>query len=290
MAAQNLANTKQDLIAALVQKELKESASLLSLVSDFSSLAIKGAKSISIPKLSSFTVQSRAFGAAATENTALTDSVDEITLDKNKIVLFGYDAADEYQSTIDYKIMAINRAASAHGRQINTDVITELETVAGLNLNAGVPADITVDDILDMRKFLKQNFADMNKVALLIAADQEAVMLKLSEFSRYDYRGDGTAPVVNGMIGRVYGVPVIVHQQIKAQQAIMFEMSGIGFAFQKAPNVGEQPDVAYGSMGQKVAVDCLYGVGGLQLGVGLAIDNSTPLAGTVSGLVAKLAN
>lgn len=290
MTANNLANTKQALIAALVQKELKESASLLPFVTDYSSLAVKGAKSIAIPKLSSFTVQSRTFGAASSENTPLTDSVDTIDLDKNKIVLFGYDAADSFQSTIDYKLMAINRAAAAHGRQVNSDIIAALIDVAGYNINAGVPADIAIDDILNMRKFLLQNFADMNKVVLTIAADQEAVMLQLPEFSRYDYRGGGEAPVINGMIGRVYGVPVVVHQQVPSQQAFMFEASGLGFAFQQNPNVGEMDDVSYGSMGKKVAVDTLYGVDGLQIAVGVQIDGTTAIAAGKSGLVAKLAN
>lgn len=56
MAANVLTNTKQDLIAAEVLRELKENATLLPMVKDYSHLAIKGAKSISLPKLSSFVV------------------------------------------------------------------------------------------------------------------------------------------------------------------------------------------------------------------------------------------
>lgn len=288
MAAQNLANTKQDIIAAVVQKELTEKMSLFPLVTDYSYLAGKGAKSLEIPKLSSFTVQDRTFGAAASENTALSDTTDTIALNKNKIILFGYDSKDAFQSTIEYKQMAIMRAATAHGRAVNDDIISALEASAGLNINAAVPADITNDDILQMRQFLKQNHADMNNVALVIAADQEAAMLKLPEFSRYEYRGNSPAPVVNGVIGSVYGVPVVVNQQVKAQQAFMFEKNGLGFAFQQSPSVDEQKEVSYGTGGMKVAVDQVYGVGGLELGVGVAIDNTTPLGATASGLIAKL--
>lgn len=290
MAANNLVNTKADVIGAIVQRELTETSTLLPLVEDYSFLATKGAKSVSVPKLTGFTVQNRAFGAAASENTALSDSADKIDLDKNKIVLFGYDAADEMQSSIEYKSLAIRRAASAHGRELNDVIITEWEAVAGLNINGAAPANITADNILTMRQFLKQNHADMNKVALVIAADQEKAMLKLAEFSQYDYRGNGPSPIVNGMIGTVYGVPVVINQQVKAQQAFMVEKTGCGFAFQKAPNVGEMDDVTYGSEGKKVAVDTLYGVGGLQLGEGVALDNTTQLGATVSGLVAKLAD
>ncbi|HNC40324.1 MAG TPA: P22 phage major capsid protein family protein [Nitrosomonas sp.] len=283
MAANNLTNTKQDLIAALVQRELKEKASLAPFVMDLSSLAVKGSKSVSVPKLSSFTVQSRTLGSAASPNAALTDAKDTINLDKHKIVLFSYDSHDEQQSTIDYMASAIGRASSAHGRQVNSDILTMWSSVAGLNVNGGTPADITADDILDMREFLIKNFADMTKTALIIAADQEKAMLKLAEFSRYDYRGGGTAPVVNGQIGFVYGVPVIINQQVAAQQAFMVNMEGSGYAFQQAPSVAEQSDISYGTGGKLVAVDCDYGVGGLQLGEGTAASGKSPL-------IAKLAD
>jgi hypothetical protein len=288
MAANNLVNTKAELFGTMVQRELLETASLAGLVTDYSRLAIKGSKTVSIPKLSSFTVQSRAFGAPATENAALPDSADSIALDKNKIVFWGYDAADALQSSIEYQMEAASRAASAHGRDVNSEIITEWEAVSGLNINGAVPADITIGNILDMRQFLKQNHADMTQVALVIAADQEKAMLLLPEFSRYDYRGNGAAPVVNGTIGSVYGVPVVINQQVKASQAFMIERSGCGIAFQRTAKFAENSSLKYGTDGKEAAVDQTYGVGGLQLGAGVELDNVTPLGATVSGLVAKL--
>jgi hypothetical protein len=265
MAANVLTNTKADLIAALVQRELLERASLLPFLTDYSGLAVKGAKQIEIPKLSSFTVQDRAFGAAASENAALTDSTDVIALNKNKIILFGYDSHDEQQSSINYMTAAISRASAAHGRQINSDIITEWTAAAGLSVNGAVPADITVNAILDMREFLISNFADMTRTVLVIAADQEKAMLKLAEFSRYDYRGNGASPIVNGAIGSVYGVPVVINQQLGTRQAFMVNPEGCGFAFQKAPSVAEDTALQYGTGGKQVAVDVLYGVGALQV-------------------------
>jgi hypothetical protein len=277
MPANNLVNTKQDIIGALVQRELLESASLVPFLTNLSGLAGKGAKSISIPKLSSFTVQNRAFGAAATKNAALTDSVDEILLDKNKIVLFGFDQHDEMQSTINYLTAAIQRAARAHGRQVNEDIIDMWEDVAGLSVNGASPDDITANDILEMREFLMSNFADMSSARLVIAADQEKEMLKLAEFSRYEYRGVGPAPVITGQIGSVYGVPVVINQQVGAQQAFMVAPEGAGIAFQMAPRVSQQDDLTFGTGGKLVAIDQLYGVGGLQIGEGSAAATKSPL-------------
>ena len=286
MAAQNLTNTKQDLIAALVQRELTETATLVANCRDWSSMAVKGAKQVEVPKLSQFTVQDRAFGAAAAENAPLTDATDVIALDKNKIVLFGYDSKDALQSTIEYKAEAIKRASTAHGRQINNDILTEWTSIAGLDL-ASV-ADITAANILSMREFLMKNFADMSSVRLIVAADQERAMLELPEFSRYEYRGVGPAPVINGQIGSVYGIPVQLNQQVADGQAFMVAPEGCGFAFQDAPRVEEDKALQYGTGGMQVAVDVLYGVGGLQLGEGVDLAGA-PLGATLSPFVAKLA-
>ena len=277
MAAQNLVNTKQDVISAMVQRELLNNASLLPFLRDLSAMAVKGAKSIAVPKLSSVTVGDRAFGAAGTESAALTDSVDTLLLDKNKYVNFGFDSHDETQATISYLAELIKRSSAAHGRQINDDIITEWEAVGGLNINAGVPADITIDDILDMREFLMSNFADMNTARLIIAADQEKAMLKLAEFSRFDIRGGGESATVTGQIGNVYGVPVIINQQVKPSQAFMVTPEGSAFAFQRSPAIAQDTNLLYGTGGQTVVVDCLYGVRGMNLGSGTAAAGKSPL-------------
>lgn len=264
MSANNLVNLKQNLIAAIVLRELKEAASLLPHCRDLSALAVKGAATISIPKLSSFTVSDRAFGEKGTESAPLTGGNDIINLDKNKYLMWGYDSKDAMQATIDYMTESIKRASTAMGRQINLDILTTWDNQAGLELaNVG---DITADEILDMRAFLLSNFADMNTAALILAADQEKAILKLPEFSQYQYRGDGTAPVVNGMIGTVYGVPVVLNQQVVAGNAYMVAREGTGFAFQVAPAIAEEDNLDYGVNGKKVVADALYGVSGLQMG------------------------
>ena len=281
--ANALSATKMDLIAALVQRELKETASLTNFLTDYSNLAGKGVKQIEIPKLSSFEVRDRNFGALSNIESPLTDGTDVIALNKNKIVTFAYDSADESQSTIDYLMEATRRAASAHGRQVNSDIVDLWDAVAGFEARETV-GDIAINDILDMREFLMENHADMNRAALIIAADQEKAMLKLAEFSRYEYRGNGTAPVVTGQIGFVYGVPVIINQQIPKSQAFMVEVSGSGIAFQRNPSVAEQQEVRYGSGGRIVTVDQLYGLGGLQLGEASADSGKSPLVAKLNDL------
>lgn len=277
MAANNLTATKAELITAFIQKELLENSTLRPYVRDLSSLAMPGYNTISIPKLDVFTVQDRAFGAAATENAPLTDTKDTIALDINQIVLFGYDSHDAQQSSVNYQMEAAANAARALGRSMNTKIVAKWEEVASLSVNGGAPADITADAILDMIEHMEVNLADMSRVTLKIAAGSKKAMLKLPQFSEYQIRGGAAAPVITGVIGEVYGVPVVINQGMGSQQAIMSEDGGVAVAFQKEVSMEEDKALKYGTGGKEVAVDVVYGLGGLQIGEGNAAAGKSPL-------------
>ena len=89
-----LAPTKQDLIAALVQRELKFQAKLLPTVTDVSVFAVKGSKSISFPKAGSFTVENRASAASGTLQD-LTFTTDQLLTDYRAYVAWSVDSVDE---------------------------------------------------------------------------------------------------------------------------------------------------------------------------------------------------
>jgi hypothetical protein len=273
-AIQVLPNTKNDLIIERVQRELKFRAKLFSTVTDLSAFAVKGTKSISIPQLSSFSVTNRTFGAAA-DATALTDAKDTINLDKNAYVAWVEDKSDEIQSTIEFRMEASIRAASAHGRNVDTEILTALGSIASLNINGAVPADITQDNILTMRKHLLDSEGRLEDSVLVIGTESEKAMLSIAEFIRADAYGSSNIPM--GVIGFVYGVPVMVHTGVAGKQAYMYTKDGIGLAFQKAPSMSEQGANEYGADSVRVAMDQLFGLGGLQLGVNGVLATESPL-------------
>lgn len=283
--------TKQDIIAAAVQRELKERSFLSNYVMDVSNFAGKGMKSISFPKLTNFTVEERATATAGTIQD-LTSSVDQLDLDKRAYISWLVDSNDDIQSTIDYQAEAAVRAASAHARFVDNELIKELLGVSSLSLNGATPADIDRDSILEMRRYLMENNANMDNVALVIPPSQEEAMLKVNEFSRAEVYGQAVIP--SGVIGRVYGIPVLIHNSPDLddaadgyQQALMFEREACAIGFQRAPSFDEQKKIEYGTGAMLQAVDQLFGVKGMQLGV--SSDKHVIGAG-VTGLCAKLAN
>jgi N4-gp56 family major capsid protein len=266
-----LSATKNDLITSLVQKELKFRAKLLATVTDLSSYAGKGMKSISFPKLSSFTVENRA-SAAPGEIQALSATTDKLDLNLNAYVSWLVDSSDEIQSSIDVQIENALRAASAHGRYVDEQIISVLENGAGLDIGT---APITSDLILDAREYLVKSFADPASCVMMVGPDQEKVMLKIADFVRADYYGSSNIP--SGEIGRVWGMPVMVHQGVAAGKAYFYSKDAVGIAFQKAPSMAEQPEIAYGTNAKRVAIDQLFGVKALQTGELGAASGKSPL-------------
>ncbi len=255
-----LATTKNDLITSLVQRELKFAAKLLPTITDVSQYAVKGVRSISFPKLTSFTVVNRTSGVAG-DASALTASVDKLDLNFNAYVAWLIDSFDDIQTSINAQAEFAMRAASAHGRYVDTQISTALLAAAGYPAGAG---DITKAKILDMREFLLSNDAIMSDIVLVIAVDQEKAMLEIDEFTKNDIFGRPT--IYSGQIGQVYGVPIIVHNGLSAGAAVMYEKAGLVIGFQKSPAISDQSANEYGTAARRFAMDQLFGIKGMQLG------------------------
>ena len=255
-----LASTKQDLIAEIVQRELQAEAKLMPTWTDVSRFAVKGAQSISFPKLDSFSVINRASGVAG-DAAALTASVDKLDLDQRAYVAWLVDCNDEVQTTIDAQLEFARRAATAHGRNFDQVGIAELEAAGVATTTIG---DISKDVILEMREGLCSRNADLNRLWLAVGCDSESLLLKEADFVRADAYGSSSIPT--GVIGRLYGVNVVVSNLIGASTYYMYEQGSVAFGFQKGPNMSEQMANEYGSQSKRFAMDQLFGMQALQLG------------------------
>lgn len=264
-----LPNTKQDLIAAAVQKNLIEKAVLAPTVSNLSAFAVKGAKSISISKLSNFSVVDRAFGAAG-DATALTDAKDIINFDFNAYVAYLFDSRDAYQSTIEYQIEAALRASAAHSKYVDQQIVAGL--LAGADHEVSVASFTTVkEQALELRRLVLQSGGDIGKMTLAISLDKEAEMLKEADFIRADFYG--SANVRMGQIGQIYGMPVVISRLLTgsgADSMICYDADGYGLAFQGGVEMSEQMANEYGAGSKRVAIDQVFGVGVLQNNAGVS--------------------
>jgi len=266
-----IAPTKMDLIIAVAQRELKASAQLAGFFSDKSQFATKGNKSVSFPKLTSFTAADRASGVAGAEQ-VVTSSVDQLLLNKNKQVLWVIDPADEIQSTLNWELETVKLAASAHGRMFDRDLV---DAAMVARTEVSVSGLITRDLILEMVEYLSKNFARKDQIALFISPAQKTAMLKISEFTQAQIFGNSVIP--SGTIGQVYGVPVIEAPILTDAEFFMADKDGLAYALQKAPAYDEQKAIEYGAGAMKRTLDQLYGVKALQIAAGTAAAGKSGL-------------
>jgi len=269
MAAQNYANLKQDLIASLVQRELEFQAKLLPTITNVSQFAVPGAKSISFPKLSSFTAASRAFGVAATEQ-VLTDTVDTIALNQNKIVSWAIDAKDAVQATINAQAENAKRASSALARDMDDYILSVLEADGSATTTAGA---ITRDIILEMQEALYNAEASLDRLVLVVGNDSYSNLLKIAEFTEHQIYGPNNA-IAGGQVGTVYGMPVVRRSGIGTNTFYMYDSEGVAFGMQSGPQMDSQKDIKYGTAGMLFAMDVLYGCDSLQGGALILKDNN----------------
>lgn len=256
--------TKQDIIAALVQRELKVQAKLVPTVTDVSAFAMKGMKSIAFPKTGSMTVENRASGVSGNAQ-VVSYATDVLQLDTNAYISWIVDSVDEYQSNVNLQAEYIKRAGTAHARNLDTAILNKLAAAAGYVQLAGI--DKT--KILNARKFLLKNQAVLSDCTLLVTPDDEALLLDIPEFVRADYYGVNTQNIANGVIGRVYGLNVMVHADPTLAKSFVYSKEAIAFGLQKAPQYDEQKKIEYGTGAMLAAIDQLFGFKAMRLTEGL---------------------
>jgi hypothetical protein len=279
-----LDSTKMAKIAQIAQRELEAAAVVRPTCMDISSLVAPGDKSVDVSKLTSFTATNRGEGTAV-DAAALTSSNDTLLLDEVPTVKYVIDSYSALQYRINAEIEYAQRAGSALARYVDNTIITELEAGKGDSVNA-VAADIDKDAILDMREYLIRNNGNKDNFTLLLPPDQEKVMLGIAEFTRADIYGTSNIP--NGMIGRVYGVNVLISNLMPVQQAYMYESSAIALAFQREVRRDSEKNIDYGTGAERVVFDAVFGVKSMQTAKGVKLDGSTPNGAGESALIVGL--
>lgn len=268
MTVQTAANaTKNLLITNLVQKELAFGVKIANsgIITDLSQFAVKGSKEVHMPKLTGFTAASRVAGAAYVPS-VLTDSVDILALNKIEGLSYVQDGS-LIQSTIAWELEAAKRAASALARKIESSLVSGI-IAAGTAV--GTAGNITKAIVLDAREALLKANADMNNVVLVISPNQESALLGLSDFTQAFLYGAPNSPLYDGLIGKVFGIPVVVSNALGDADFFFIEKSGYAVAYQAGPDMGSMPDVNYGPKAFVTSMEVIYGHAPMQASAGVS--------------------
>ena len=278
----DVAGVQEALVAERVQRELQAQAKLSGLFRDYSELVGKGTSSLKVPRADSFAVQTRDNATPAEANPAnLTFAFDEIILDQSKYVYYVIPGDVELDAKPSYELTAAERAASAHGR--NMDIV-RLDTLwSGAKAGAANEVDYVAgttdieEALLNMiQKADEQNMLDDGERFLIVSPEQRKELLGVANFVQADRYGSNIS-VVSGELGSLYGVRVVVTNLAGTEAAaaggiwgdgkmILCHRESLGFAFHRQPTHDMDKAIQYGAGSMAHTWDIKYGLTALQDG------------------------
>jgi len=251
--------TSMDVIASIVQETLKQESKLLPLISDYSAFAVKGAASVKVPRRTQFAAADKAENTALTAQ-ELTFAVDTISLAKNKAIYAALERVAELQATPNVEGEIIMEMAKELALQVDKDIFAEIALASAAAPDhriAFVGSDVAQADLLQARYLLNAQNVPMDNRFLGIAPDQEKALLSIADFVRADAYGSAGG-LVNGEIGRLYGMTVVMSNVFTAARAYVWHKSAVGFAQQMTPEYSTDVDLK--NTAKEYLLQHVYGV------------------------------
>lgn len=238
--------TARALVESMAQKYLIQESKMMGLVTNYSSLAVPGSSSLKLPKAGGFTVADKAENTSA-EAQISAFSVDTLSFNVHRVVQFLVEDFANMQASVDVIAEYVLRASKDLALDIDKKIIAQLRLASAsapdheIAFTDATNEDIELADILNARKLLMLQNIDPRECYLAVGPDQESNMLKIANFIEAEKYGSNS-PIMNGEIGMVYGMKVIVHTNI-ANEALAWHPSAVGFALQQGIRVQKDYDL-----------------------------------------------
>lgn len=267
-----------DAITRIVQENYYKNSVLGQTIINASNMVAPGMKQITMPTISQAQVQDKVSGVDLTDSTFTMDG-DVLVLDKDKAIYSTIEDRSELQSMPNLGSTLVREFAKAWVDQLEQDVgDTVIKGCSqGVQLDDGTGTEITQDAILEARKLLNDAKLPFSDRFLAVSTAQEKAMLAIPEFVRADAIGSPEG-LRNGIIGRVYGMDVVLTHAFSDAQACVYHREHCAWASQRTPRF-ERDRIVRG-LKDEYALSLLYGLKALRggiYGVAITTDGSVPV-------------
>ena len=248
-------------VSKMAQEYLVQQSVLMPAVSDFSALAVKGANSIALPIVGGFSVASKVGGTQADASTSAF-SKDQIALNQHRYIQWLIEDISDWQSNVGVLAEYVKRATADLALDIDEKIIAELALASStapdhqLKFNDIVNNDLELIDLLEARKLMIDKNINPKELTVLIPSSKEKDMLQIDNFIDASKYGSSEG-VMNGEIGRAYGMRVLVHTSVASSAMSVFHKSAVGFALQQGMRFQSEKDLA--NLGTRFSIDYLGG-------------------------------
>jgi len=262
-------------ISNLAQSYLQQASMLMSTVTDYSSYAVKGAKSVSVPRSAGFTPESKLENTGLSAQ-SLTYNGDVIAFDIYRAVQFLNEDIAEMQCNIDLVADMVKKASMDLGKDFDSYIVAQLKLAASSPDHTILFKDtstdvIAADDILSARKLLQNQYIDPRECYCGIGPEKESEILGIANFVQSERWGN-SMPIQQGVIGSLFGFKVIVNTLFE-DFACFWHPTAIGYAMQKKLTFESMPDLEH--LGTRYSLSYLGGVKVLDSGLRNVFIDST---------------
>lgn len=233
-------------------------------VSDFSSMVAEGGDTLHIPKVTEETAGAKSAGTAVTYS-ANTDGKVDLSIDQHHYEAKRIDDIVMVQESADLFNMYTRAMGYAIAKKVeNYLAVDVIQSATGLDTALSTDNQLTSALLRSgLVKLLNagHDYTDGN-TWLYASPEVYSYLLGLDEFVHFDKRGD-EAGQVNGKVGDVYGMPVIVSTDWDDdgdsgdETASIFKREAVYFAMQMQPRVQSSYDIDY--LATSVVADVIFG-------------------------------
>jgi N4-gp56 family major capsid protein len=235
-------------ISSMAQMYLQQESKLLPTVSNFSNLAVPGASSIKLPRSGGFIVGDKSENTSVSSQ-VITYAADTISLNQHRVVQFLLEDIANQQSMVNVVQDALLKASKDLAFDIDSKIKATFDSASTstpdhvIQYNDTANEDIELVDILAMRKLLIDQNIDPRECFLGVGSAQEKNMLAIDNFISAEKYGSNE-PILNGEIGKVYGMRVIVSNVFSGTDSYAWHPTASGFAMQQEVRVQREYDLA----------------------------------------------
>ena len=265
-------------VADVAQLYLQQESKLLPTISDYSYLAVKGASSIKLPRSGGFTVGDKSENTSV-DAQVITYAADTISLDQHRVTQFLLEDIAEKQSMIAVVQDAVLKASKDLAYDIDAKIKAEFDNASAsapdhvIQYNDATNEDIELTDVLEMRRLLIAQNINPQECFLGVGNAQEKNMLLIDGFIDASKYGS-SMPIMNGEIGMVYGMRVIVSNVFSGTDSYAWHPTSVGMAFQQPVRVQRDYDLA--NLAWRYSLDYLAGFEVLDAGKRVVKIEETP--------------
>lgn len=260
--ASDVSDLEGNIVLKSIQLELTNKAVLAPLCNDVSGWMIPGTKTIEFPSASSLTMGAFVDGYE-TEAERLTLTTEVLTIDtfKHRPVKIN-DKAKAFVNQ-DLGAIAVQRLVSAFVRTLEASLLVAIKDVSSsapdniLQLTGTSNLILTLADIRTAKYMLDKAYVPTEGRVILVSAKQESTLLGLSDFIDAAKFGSNE-PIMNGQIGKIYGMPVIVVPG--AEDAFMWvgnPKAAVAYAYAQSPKIEFDRNIE--ALDDIYSLSCFYG-------------------------------